>query len=321
MILLLNSHADSDTETALARLFDEFIPEAKIKKSPDKIELSGFDFRKAADLIPMAETVKGVEKAELAPAEACPLVCAAEKKFRFFDFSKGPVVIAGPCAVESEARYIAITADLKKRGAKALRAALFKPRSSPYAFQGLGFGGADIIIKAKKLTGLPLVTETTDPRQIEKLAGITDILQIGARNMRNYELLKEAGASGMPVLLKRCAKTGLREWLLSAEYLLKYGTGDLIMCERGDNPDSDKALDFGLMREIKKISGLPVFADPSHSAKNAEEAEEAAITALQSGADGLLIEADTDPLSAKVDGRHTVTPEQFSEILKSSRLR
>jgi len=272
----------------------------------------------AADAVPLIENLAGVAGVSLSYAELCPLTCAVTKKIfqQPLDFSRGPVFIAGPCAVEEEDSYLASARALKAAGAHALRAALFKPRSSPYAFQGIGWAGLKIIAKAKKLTGLPLVTEATDTRQVARLSTVCDILQIGARNMRNYELLKEAGGCGRALLLKRGMKATLREWLLSAEYLLKHGAKRIILCERGDSVFSSDSpgLDFRLMREAKKITGFPVLADPSHAAKNREIAAELALKALRCGADGLLIEASVSPRSAKVDGRQTITVETFSSI-------
>ncbi len=272
----------------------------------------------AGDLAPLLENLPGVKEVRLSEEELCPLACASGKKTfsKPLDLKAGPAIIAGPCAVESEERYLAAAAALKAAGAGALRAAIFKPRSSPYAFQGLGWAGLRIIEKAKKITGLPLVTEITDPRQAARLAAVCDVLQLGARNMQNYELLKEAARSGRAVLLKRAAGASLREWLLSAEYLLKYGARRLVLCERGDHPrlPGRPALDLGLLRAAKKLTGLPVIADPSHAARDRRLVPALARRALAAGADGLLVEASPDPLKARVDGRQTVTVETLREI-------
>ncbi|MEK7721401.1 MAG: 3-deoxy-7-phosphoheptulonate synthase, partial [Elusimicrobiota bacterium] len=192
---------------------------------------------------------------------------------------------------------------------------------SPYAFQGIGWAGLKIIAKARKITGLPLVTEATDTRQVERLSAVCDILQIGARNMRNYDLLKEAGRGGCATLLKRGMRATLREWLLSAEYLLKHGAKKLILCERGDSVFSsdNPGLDFRLMREAKKLTGLPMLADPSHTSRNREIARKLALKALHAGADGLLIEASVSPGAAGVDGRQTITIETFRAITRGGR--
>lgn len=279
----------------------------------------------AGDLAPRLENLPGVREVRLRDGEACPLACARGKKTfaKPLDFSAGPVLIAGPCAVESEERYLAAAAALKAAGAQALRAAIFKPRSSPYAFQGLGWDGLKIISKAARLTGLPLVTEATDPRQVARLAGACAVLQIGARNMQNYELLKEAAPSGRAVLLKRAAGASLREWLLSAEYLLRHGARRLVLCERGDYPrlPGKQALDLRLLAAARKATGLPVIADPSHAARDSRLVPGLARRALAAGADGLLVEASPDPLAARVDGRQTVTVETFRGIAALARCR
>ena len=274
---------------------------------------------RAADALPLIENLPGVRSASLSDAELCPLACAPGKKFfsKPLDFAAcRPVFIAGPCAVEDEAAYLASAAALKAAGADALRAAIFKPRSSPYAFQGVGWAGLKIILKAKRLTGLPLVTEATDTRQVGRLAEACDILQLGARNMRNYELLKEAGASGRAVLLKRGMGATLREWLLSAEYLLKHGARKLILCERGDSVFSadSPGLNFKILREARRLTGLPVLADPSHSANDRGVAAGLALKALRAGADGLLVEASASPHTARVDGRQTLTARTFAKL-------
>lgn len=298
---------------ALARL----LPGCPQRRAPSGLTVA-ISNPEAADAVPGIENLPGVAGVSLSSSELCPLACAGTKKSfsRPLDFGRGPVFIAGPCAVEDRSSYLASALALKAAGARALRAALFKPRSSPYAFQGIGWPGLKIIAEAKKITGLPLVTEATDTRQIDRLSAVCDILQIGARNMQNYELLKEAGRSGLAVLLKRGMHATLREWLLSAEYLLKHGAKRLILCERGDSVFSSDSpgLDFRLMREAGKLTGLPVLADPSHASKNREIAVRLAFKALRAGADGLLIEASVSPSTAKVDGRQTVTIETFRSI-------
>jgi 3-deoxy-7-phosphoheptulonate synthase len=300
-------------------MLKEKLPRAAFKPARGGLLVSGFPPEKAADAAPLLENIPGVAAGSFSDAERCPLACArGNKNFsKPLAFTPGkPVFIAGPCAVEDEASYLSSARALKACGAHALRAALFKPRSSPYAFQGLGWDGLGIIAKAKKLTGLPLAAEATDTRQMERLSEVCDIIQIGARNMRCYELLKEAARSGRAVLLKRCMRATLREWLLSAEYLLKYGAKKLILCERGDVVSSSDrpGLDLKLMREAKKLTGLPVLADPSHASGGRELAAVLAAKALRSGADGLLIEASVNPFRAGVDGRQTITVETFRAL-------
>jgi 3-deoxy-7-phosphoheptulonate synthase len=311
----LSLYERSALEAAARRL----LPGARFRRAGNALQAAGSGPESAADAVPILENLPGVAKASLAVAELCPLACRKGKKFFSapLDFAAGrPVFIAGPCAVEDEASYLASAAALKAAGAHALRAAIFKPRSSPYAFQGIGWPGLKIIARAAKLTGLPLVTEATDTRQVERLAGVCAVIQIGARNMRNYELLKEAAGCGRAVLLKRGMRATLREWLLSAEYLLKHGTKKLILCERGDSVFSSNRpdLDLRLLREAKRLTGLPVLADPSHAAGDRALAARLAVKALRAGADGLLIEASAAPASARMDGSQTVTVETFRRL-------
>lgn len=315
-MLIKFKNAAAGNKTAAKSLLAARLPGANVKETLRGFVVSGFRPGQAADAAPLLENLPGVAGVEFSVPELCPLACAARPAGTIFNFSRGPFLIAGPCAVEDEASYLATAAALKKNGAHALRAALFKPRSSPYAFQGLGFAGAPILAKARKLTGLPLVTEAVDTRHVERLSGLCDALQIGARNMRNYELLKEAGAAHMPVLLKRSMQATLREWLLSAEYLLKYGARGLMLCERGDSGPSSggRGPDLDLLLEAKKLTGLPVLADPSHSTHDRILAARLALKAVKAGADGLLIEASLAPLAASVDGRQTMTVQAFAEL-------
>ncbi len=316
MIISLQKNISADCRRDILLALSRLLPGCMLRRDPTGLRITIPDAARAADAAPLLENLPGVAGVSLSDSELCPLACAGIKKYSSpLDFGS-PVFIAGPCAVEDEASYLASAHALKAAGAQALRAALFKPRSSPYAFQGIGWDGLKIIAKAKKITGLPLVTEATDTRQVDRLSAVCDILQIGARNMRNYELLKEAGRSGRAVLLKRAMRATLREWLLSTEYLLKYGAKKLLLCERGDSVFSSDSpgLDFGLMREVKKLTGLPVLADPSHASRNRELAKVLALKALRSGADGLLIEAAVSPRASRLDGRQTITVETFREI-------
>lgn len=318
MIILLEKNLPPAAAAELARAVARLLPGAAVRRSGQQLSITAARPQRLAEAAPAIENLPGVEKTVLSDAELCPLACALPKQVPSspLDFRRAPVFIAGPCAVEDEQSYLAAARALKAAGAHALRAALFKPRSSPYAFQGLGWPGLKIISKAKKLTGLPLVTEATDTRQVQRLAAACDILQVGARNMRNYELLKELARSGRAVLLKRGLRATLTEWLLSAEYLLASGAKKIILCERGDAlaRPGEPLLDLRLMAAAKKISGLPVIADPSHASRDRALAAALARQALRAGADGLLMEASPNPYSARVDGRQTVSIETFRSI-------
>ncbi len=310
MIIRLEKNLGTARRRALLTELSALFPRARFNSVPEGLGVSGLKTEKAADAAPLIENLAGAAEVLFSLKELCPLACRARPAQRKpLDFKYKPVFISGPCAVEDMDSYLASAAALKAAGAHALRAALFKPRSSPYAFQGIGWPGLKIIARAARLTGLPLVTEATDTRQVSRLAEVCAVLQIGARNMRNYDLLKEAGRSGRAVLLKRGMQATLREWLLSAEYLLKHGAKSLILCERGDSRPA--GLNFGIMREAKKLTGLPVLADPSHISGDRLAATVLAKAALRAGADGLLIEASAMPLAARVDGRQTITIEAF----------
>jgi 3-deoxy-7-phosphoheptulonate synthase len=318
MIITFEKNLPAGRRAELARAIAALLPGCALRRAGLGLSAAARRPEGLADAVPAVENLPGVKSVALSDAELCPKACA--RGSRIFsaplDFSRGPVLIAGPCAVEDEASYLANAAALKAAGAHALRAAIFKPRSSPYAFQGIGWPGLKIIARAKALTGLPLVTEATDTRQVGRLAAVCDVLQIGARSMRNYELLKEAAASGRAVLLKRAVRATLREWLLSAEYLLSRGAKKIILCERGDaRQGGGPLLDLRLLAAAKKLTGLPVIADPSHASGGDRRAAAAlALKALRAGADGLLIEASADPLAAKVDGRQTISIETFRRL-------
>lgn len=320
MTINLDDSANQKTISDVMNLKNTVLPDAVLKVENKKISITDSKTESFADFVPLCEAIRGVEGVLMSIQEECPLVCAAKKQFKTFNLSGRIIFIAGPCSVENEKKYLETAVILKKLGVHALRAALFKPRSSPYAFQGLGFDGANILKKAKQETGLLLVTEVTDTRQINELKHITDILQIGARNMRNYDLLKEVGRSKMPVLLKRCAKSDVREFLLSAEYLLKYGTTDLILCERGDNLDSECSINQDIIIAIKRITNLPIFVDPSHSSKNTNKVITAINTAIVLGVNGFLIEADINPTESITDGRHTLNLNDLNKIISSVKI-
>lgn len=318
MKILLQGGLTRGRRAEIARAIAALLPGCRLAAAGGGFSAALPRPERSADAAPAIENLPGVAAVTFTDAELCPRATAPGNKFFSspLPFGRGPVFIAGPCAVEDGLSYLASAAALKAAGAHALRAAIFKPRSSPYAFQGIGWPGLKIIAAAKRLTGLPLVTETTDPRQVGRLAAVCDVLQIGARNMRNYELLKEAAGSGRAVLLKRAMRSTLREWLLSAEYLLAHGAKKVALCERGDaSPDGrGPLLDFAIMAAAQKISGLPVLADPSHAARSRERAAVLAVQALRAGADGLLLEASAEPLAARVDGRQTVDLKTFRAI-------
>jgi len=232
------------------------------------------------------------------------------------------VVIAGPCSVESEAQILDTARAVKAAGANMLRGGAFKPRTSPYAFQGLGIQGLKILEKAKKETGLPIVTEVVDPRDVSWVAEFADVLQIGTRNMQNYSLLKEVGKSGRPVLLKRGMYSTLEEWLNCAEYILSEGNPDVILCERGIRTFETytrNTLDLSAVPAIKELSHLPIIIDPTHSTGRISLISSMSMAAVAAGADGMIIEVHHKPEEALCDADQALTPDIFSNIMKRLR--
>ena len=230
-----------------------------------------------------------------------------------------PVLIAGPCSVESEARTMEIAERVQDAGATLFRAGAFKPRTNPYAFQGLGEEGLHTLRRVREQVGLPVVTEVVDTESLPAVVESVDMLQIGARNMQNYSLLRAVGLTGMPVLLKRGLSATLEEWLQAAEYLLAAGNEQVILCERGVrtfNQHSRNTLDLNVVPLVRRLSHLPVLVDPSHGVGARERVRPMARAALASGCHGLLIEAHVAPESAYSDGDQTIRIEDLEGIAR-----
>ena len=230
----------------------------------------------------------------------------------------GLTVIAGPCSVENEAQIITVAEAVKASGAKLLRGGAFKPRTSPYAFQGLREEGIRLLLEAKKETGLPIVTEIMDLSQLE-LFDEVDVIQVGARNMQNFELLKQLGRLKKPILLKRGLANTYQELLMSAEYIMASGNEQVILCERGIRTFESytrNTLDIAAVPVLKKLSHLPVIVDPSHAVGIAEFVPPLSLAAAAAGADGLILEVHNDPARARCDGMQSLTPEQFDRLMK-----
>ena len=229
-------------------------------------------------------------------------------------------VIAGPCSVESEEQLTGIAKDVKAYGADMLRGGAFKPRTSPYDFQGLKAEGIELLIKAKKETGLPIVTEIMDAAHLSLFEEV-DVIQVGARNMQNFELLKELGKTNKPILLKRGLSSTIKEWLMSAEYIMAGGNENVILCERGirtfDSQYTRNCLDLSAIPVIKELTHLPIIIDPSHATGSSKYVKSMALAAVAAGADGLMTEVHSDPLHALCDGAQSLTPEQFGDMMKS----
>jgi len=233
------------------------------------------------------------------------------------------VVIAGPCSVENEEQTIKTAQKVKEAGAHMLRGGAFKPRTSPYDFQGLGLQGLKILEKAKRETGLPVVTEVTDPRDVSWVCEYADVLQIGARNMQNFSLLKEVGKADKPVLLKRGMYSTLKEWLGCTEYILAEGNPRVILCERGIRTFETytrNTLDLSIVPSAKEISHLPIIVDPSHGTGRLSLIESMSLAAVAAGADGIMIEVHYNPCEALCDRDQAMPPDMFAGLMKKLRL-
>ncbi len=231
-------------------------------------------------------------------------------------------VMAGPCSVESEAQIIEAARAVRDAGAVILRGGAFKPRTSPYAFQGLGKKGLELLAKAREETGLLIVTEAMDEKGVELVEKYGDLIQIGARNMQNFSLLKAAGQARKPVLLKRGIAATITELLLAAEYLLAEGNHAVILCERGIrsfDPATRNVFDLTAIPLVHRLSHLPIIADPSHATGIRDKVTPMARAAIAAGADGLIIEVHPHPEKALSDGAQSLTPDQFTELMRQSR--
>jgi 3-deoxy-7-phosphoheptulonate synthase len=228
------------------------------------------------------------------------------------------VVMAGPCSVESIGQLTGIAENVQRSGASILRGGAFKPRTSPYAFQGLGEDGIDLLREVSKATGMPIVSEIMSPRHVELFEESIDLIQVGARNMQNFDLLKELGGATKPVLLKRGLSNTIEEWLMSAEYIISAGNENVILCERGIRTFETytrNTLDISAIPAVKKLSHLPVVVDPSHASGMYDMVRPLSLAAVAAGADGLMIEVHNDPKNALCDGPQSLTPKAFDELM------
>ena len=231
-------------------------------------------------------------------------------------------VMAGPCSVESEAQIEEVAKGVKEAGATVLRGGAFKPRTSPYSFQGLEYRGLDLLVHAREITGLPIVTELMSPYDIDKFEHMVDCIQVGARNMQNFDLLKRLGQTRKPILLKRGLSATIEEWLMSAEYIMAGGNENVILCERGIRTFETytrNTTDLSAICAVKKLSHLPVIVDPSHATGKYWMVQPLARAAIAVGADGLMIEVHNDPAHALCDGAQSIKPDAFAEVMADIR--
>ena len=227
-------------------------------------------------------------------------------------------IIAGPCSVESREQMVGVAQAVKEAGAAAMRGGAYKPRTSPYSFQGKGVEGIRLLLDAKAATGMPIVTELMSSDQLPMFEEAVDVIQIGARNMQNFDLLKKVGRTKKPILLKRGLSATIEEWLMSAEYIMSEGNPNVILCERGIRTFETytrNTLDLSAVLAVKQLSHLPVVVDPSHACGRAWMVEKMAMAAVAAGADGLIIEVHNDPAHALCDGAQSITPAQFRSTM------
>lgn len=233
-----------------------------------------------------------------------------------------PVVIAGPCAIENREQALRAAQAAWQAGARILRGGAFKPRTSPYSFQGLGDDGLKLLAEMRELTGLPVITEVMEPDQVDLVARYADALQIGSRNMMNFPLLRRVATSNKPVLLKRGFAATIEEWLLSAEYILAGGNDRVILCERGIrsyDPSTRFTLDLNAVPLVRQLTHLPIIVDPSHGTGKRELVPSMSLAGIAAGAHGLIIEVHPDPEHALSDGRQSITPDTLVEIISKTR--
>ena len=228
-------------------------------------------------------------------------------------------IIAGPCSVETEAQIVGVAKDVKAAGANMLRGGAFKPRTSPYAVHGLKYEGLELLKEAREATGLPIVTEIMSPYDIDRFVQDVDVIQVGARNMQNFDLLRLLGQTRKPILLKRGLSATIEEWLMAAEYIMAGGNGQVILCERGIRTFETytrNTLDLSAIVAVKNLSHLPIIVDPSHATGKWWMVEPLARAAVAVGADGLIIEVHNDPAHALCDGNQSIKPAVFADVMK-----
>ncbi|MFM2060672.1 MAG: hypothetical protein RLZZ507_342 [Cyanobacteriota bacterium] len=229
------------------------------------------------------------------------------------------VVVAGPCSVENEAMIVETALRVKAAGAKFLRGGAYKPRTSPYAFQGHGESALELLAKAREVSGLGIITEVMDGGDLEKIAEVADVIQVGARNMQNFSLLKQVGAQSKPVLLKRGMAATIEDWLMAAEYILAAGNPNVILCERGirtfDRQYTRNTLDLSVVPVLRKLTHLPIMIDPSHGVGWSEFVPAMAMAAIAAGTDSLMIEVHPNPAKALSDGPQSLTPDRFDQLM------
>jgi len=326
MIVVLRSHASDEEIADVCRRIEAMGYRAHTIRGELRTVVGAIGDDRAKDRLRALESLEYVEHVApiLQPFKLASREMRSEPTRVVVDdvVVGGPrvVVMAGPCSVESREQLFEVAQKVKGAGATVLRGGAFKPRTSPYAFQGLEEEGLRLLAEARKATGLPVVTEVMEPERVELVAAYADIIQIGARNVQNFSLLRRVAECGKPVLLKRGMATSVQEWLLSAEYILAGGNPHVILCERGIRTFETATrftLDLNAVPVVRKLSHLPVMVDPSHGTGHWDYVEPMARAAVACGADGLLIEVHPKPEEALSDGPQSLKPDRFARLMES----
>jgi 3-deoxy-7-phosphoheptulonate synthase len=328
MIIVLRANASDEEIAHVSRRIQELGYRAHVSRGEARTIIGAIGDDRGKERLQALESLECVEAVvrilqpfKLASREARPDNTRIEVNGTVIGGEK-LVVMAGPCSVESRDQLMEVARKAKAAGATILRGGAFKPRTSPYAFQGLEEEGLKLLAEAKKATGLPIVTEVMEPEKVEVVVEYADIVQIGARNVQNFSLLRRVAECGKPVLLKRGMATTIQEWLLSAEYILAGGNPNVILCERGIRTFETATrftLDLNAVPVVKKLSHLPVVVDPSHGTGHWEYVGAMARAGIAAGADGLIIEVHNKPEEALSDGPQSLKPERFARLMDELR--
>jgi 3-deoxy-7-phosphoheptulonate synthase len=333
MIVVMKSGAP---EAEVARIAEEFAtnwgltPEKIVGKHKVVLGLVGetadLDPLQIQELSPWIEQVLRVEQPfkrasrEFRHGEASDVIVSTPNGPISIGEHHPVVVVAGPCSVENEAMIIETAQRVKAAGAHFLRGGAYKPRTSPYAFQGHGESALGLLAAAREATGLGIITEVMDAAELDKIAEVADVVQVGARNMQNFSLLKKVGAQEKPVLLKRGMSATIEEWLMAAEYILAAGNPNVILCERGirtfDRQYARNTLDLSVIPVLRSLTHLPIMIDPSHGTGRAEYVPSMAMAAIAAGTDSLMIEVHPNPKKALSDGPQSLTPDRFDQLMQ-----
>ncbi|ACK70103.1 phospho-2-dehydro-3-deoxyheptonate aldolase [Gloeothece citriformis PCC 7424] len=332
MIIVMKVGSPEEEITRVSQEFTDWglIPEKIIGKHKVVIGLVGdtadLDPLQIQEVSPWIETVLRVEKPfkraslEYRHGEYSDVIVPTPDGLVTFGRNSPVAIVAGPCSVENEAMIVETARRVKAAGAQFLRGGAYKPRTSPYAFQGHGESALGLLAAAKEETGLGIITEVMDAADLEKIAEVADVIQVGARNMQNFSLLKKVGAQPKPVLLKRGMSATIDEWLMAAEYILAAGNPNVILCERGirtfDGQYTRNTLDLSVLAVLHTLTHLPIMIDPSHGTGKAEYVPTMAKAAIAGGTDSLMIEVHPNPAKALSDGPQSLTPERFDRLME-----